>query len=46
MKVSPTQIEEIRSDFATMKSRQDLLVLLNKAKGIMYGEKAVPFELK
>ncbi len=46
MKPSQENIDEIIADFAEMKTRDDLLQLLNKAKRMYYGEKAVPFELK
>lgn len=46
MKTEETQILQIRTSFEQMQSREDLLNLLNDAKPMVYGEKAVPFELK
>lgn len=46
MKLSESQIVFIRSAFQEMKSKPDLLALLNYAKSILYGPKAIPFELK
>jgi len=39
-------IDQIRTAFEKMQSREDLLHLLNEVKPLIYGEKAVPFELK
>jgi len=46
MKINPEQIARIRSDFDKMQSKEDFLHLLNVAKLLVYGEKAIPFELK
>ena len=47
MKEEQTQINHlIRTAFEKMQSREDLLHLLNEVKPLIYGEKAVPFELK
>lgn len=46
MKPNKQHIEEIRLGFANMQSKEDLLVLLNQANRILYGEKAKNFELK
>lgn len=46
MKPNQTHIDEIKADFENMKSKEDLLRLLNKAKPLVYGDKAVPVELK
>jgi retron-type reverse transcriptase len=46
MKVEKTNIEHIKAAFADMQSVADLLRLLNEVKPLVYGEKAVPFELK
>lgn len=46
MKLEQTQIIQIRTAFEKMQSREDLLNLLNEAKPLVYGERAVPFELK
>jgi RNA-directed DNA polymerase len=39
-------IEKIRASFKEMQTKEDLLRLLNEAKVVIYGEKAVPFEIK
>lgn len=39
-------IEKIQTAFQRMQSREDLLHLLNDVKPLIYGNKAVPFELK
>lgn len=46
MKIEQTHIDQIRSSFEKMQSKEDLLHLLNEAKPFVYGEKAVPFQLK
>jgi retron-type reverse transcriptase len=46
MKLDPTQIDQIRSSFEKMQSREDLLHLLNEVKPLIYREKTVPFELR
>lgn len=46
MKIEQTHIDQIRTAFQNMKSREDFLHLLNEAKPLVYGEKTVPFELK
>lgn len=46
MKLEQAHIVQIRTAFEKMQSREDLLHLLNEAKPMVYGEKAVPFELK
>ena len=46
MKQEQAHIDQIRTAFEKMKSREDLLHLLNEVKPLIYGEKAVPFELK
>jgi hypothetical protein len=46
MKLEQAQINKIRTDFAEMQTREDLLQLLNEVKPLVYGDKAVPFELK
>jgi len=46
MKEKQTQIEQIRTAFEKMQSREDLLHVLNEAKPLVYGDKAVPFKLK
>ena len=46
MKIEQTHIDQIRSAFDKMQSREDFLHVLNEAKPLVYGDKAVPFELK
>ena len=46
MKLEQAHIDQIRTAFEKMQSREDLLHVLNKAKPLVYGDKAVPFELK
>lgn len=46
MKQEQAHINQIRTAFEKMQSREDLLHLLNEVKPLIYGEKAVPFELK
>ncbi|MEZ4776598.1 MAG: reverse transcriptase family protein [Bacteroidia bacterium] len=46
MKLEQAHIDQIRTAFEKMQSRGDFLHLLNEAKPLVYGEKAVPFELK
>lgn len=46
MKQEQAHIDQIRTAFEKMQSREDLLHLLNEVKPLIYGEKAVPFELK
>jgi hypothetical protein len=46
MKREQAHIDQIRTAFEKMQSREDLLHLLNEVKPHIYGEKAVPFELK
>ncbi|MDZ4668366.1 MAG: reverse transcriptase family protein [bacterium] len=46
MKLEQAYIDQIRTAFEKMQSRADLLHVLNEAKPLVYGEKAVPFELK
>jgi RNA-directed DNA polymerase len=46
MKIPQEHINEIGAAFRQMKSKEDLLSLLNHTKNIFYGEKAVPFRLK
>lgn len=46
MKINPEQITRIHTDFDLMQSKEDLLNLLNEVKLIIYGEKAIPFEMK
>jgi hypothetical protein len=46
MKQEQANIDQIRTAFEKMQSREDLLHLLNEVKPLIYGEKTVPFELK
>ena len=46
MKLEQAHIDQITTAFKKMQSKEDLLHLLNEAKPLVYGEKAVPFELK
>jgi RNA-directed DNA polymerase len=46
MKPEAIHINHIKESYAAMSSKEDLLELLNYSKGIIYGEKAKPFELK
>lgn len=45
MKLEQVQINQIQGAFANMQTKPDLLNLLNLAKPLVYGKKAVPFEL-
>jgi len=46
MKLQDEHIQQIRSAFNKMKSKEDFLALLNSTKKLIYGEKFIPFELK
>jgi RNA-directed DNA polymerase len=46
MRIDQTQINQIKTCFEKMKSREDLLNILNEAKILVYGDNAVPFDLK
>ena len=46
MKTEQQHIDLIKDAFEKMQSKEDLLNLLNLAKPLVFGEKAVPFELK
>ena len=46
MKIEKTHIQEVRSAFEKMQSREDFLNLLNQVKPLVYGVKTVPIELK
>jgi len=46
MKLEQANINQIRTAFEKMQSRGDLLDVLNEAKPLVYGDKAVPFKLK
>lgn len=46
MKLDQAYIEQIKTAFENMQTKHDLLDLLNYAKTIIYGENAIPFEMK
>ena len=46
MKIEQAHIDQIKTVFEKMQCRLDLLNLLNKAKPMVYGDKAIPFELR
>jgi len=46
MKIEQAHIDQIRLAFEKMHTKEDLLNLLNQAKPLFYGDKAVPFDLK
>lgn len=46
MKLEQSHIDQIRKGFEKMQSRRDLLHLLNEVKPLVYGKKAIPFDLK
>lgn len=46
MKPQQEHIDQIREAFAKMQTREDLLQLLNEVKPLIFGEKAVPFQIK
>lgn len=46
MKLEQAHIDQIKTAFEKMQSKEDLLHVLNEAKPLVYGNKAVPFELK
>lgn len=46
MKITTTQVNEIKSKFETIQSKEDLLLLINDAKQMIYGENPYPITLK
>ena len=46
MKLEQSHIDQIRIAFQQMQSKEDLLHVLNEVNPLIYGDKAVPFELK
>lgn len=46
MKLEQKHIDHIKSAFAKMQTKEDLLLLLNEVKPLIYGEKTVPFKMK
>ncbi len=46
MQINQEHITHIKSQFANLKSKEDLIDLLSAAKDIIYGKKCMPFRLK
>jgi hypothetical protein len=46
MKLEKEHIDQIKSAFNKMQTKEDLLHILNETKSIIYGNKSIPFELK
>jgi len=46
METTQVHIENIKTAFEKMQSREDLLNLLNEAKPLVFGDNAVPFDIK
>ena len=46
MTIEQTHIDQIRKQFAELKSKEDLVKLLSDAKNMLYGEKCKPVQLK
>jgi RNA-directed DNA polymerase len=46
MRLETKNINEIKDSFASMRSKDDFLVLLNYCKKLLYGENYKPFEIK
>jgi RNA-directed DNA polymerase len=46
MKIEQTHIDEIRTQFASLQTKEDLVELLSKAKNLMYGVECKPVQLK
>ena len=46
MKLQEEHSKQIKNAFNKIKSKEDFLLLLNYSKKLIYGEKAVPFELR
>ena len=46
MKIEQKHIDQIRQKFATIQSKEDLVLLLSEAKNILYRKECKPFELK
>ena len=46
MKIKLEDIQQIRTDFAAMQNKEDLVSLLNEAKNLLYGEQSMPIQLK
>jgi RNA-directed DNA polymerase len=45
MEIDKKHIKTIKTQFGKMKTKEDLLALLNYAKVVLYAEKAIPFSL-
>lgn len=46
MKIEQSHIDQIRTAFQKMQTKEDLLQLMNDVKPLIYGEKTVSFQLK
>ncbi len=46
MEIAQEHINQIKSKFGQIQSKQDLVILMNIAKKLVYGEKSVPFKLQ
>ncbi len=46
MELEQSHIELIRTAFQEMQSKGDMLILMNYAKPLLYGENTIPFDLK
>jgi len=46
VKQDQPNIDLVKTSFAKMESKEDFLALLNLAKPMIYGEKAIPFQMK
>ena len=46
MKLEQTHIDQVRTAFAKMQNKEDLLQLMNEVKPLIYGPKTVPFQLR
>lgn len=46
MKIEKLHIDEIRAQFSNLKTKEDLVELLSKAKNLMYGVECKPVQLK
>ena len=46
MIIEQTHIDQIKAQFATMQTKEDLVVLLSKAKNMLYSEECKPIKLR
>jgi hypothetical protein len=46
MRIEKQHIDQIRQNFASMQSKEDLVSLLSEAKNVMYGKECKSYELK